>query len=120
MWHYRSWNDMIFLSYLWIDVANINSEIRYKIISFFDPVQKPETNWNFADCQAPRFMIVFILYINLVKLSWIKKSNFEEYGAFNMRYNQFRDNFKKCHFGSKIFGFVVANFVLRRRLIGVV
>ena len=29
-----SWNAMIFLSYLWINVANINSEIWYKIISF--------------------------------------------------------------------------------------
>ena len=24
----RSWNEMIFLSYLWINVANINSEVR--------------------------------------------------------------------------------------------
>ena len=30
------------------------------------------------------FMIVLILYINLLNLSWIKKmSIFEEYGAFN-------------------------------------
>ena len=31
----------------------------------------------------PYFMIVFILYINLLNLSWIKKKSiFEEYGAF--------------------------------------
>ena len=38
-----------------------------------------------AACQMPHFMIVLILYINLLNLSWIKKvSIFEEYGAFNI------------------------------------
>ena len=30
----------------------------------------------------PHFMIVSIPYINYLNLSWIKMSNFEEYGAF--------------------------------------
>ena len=30
----------------------------------------------------PHFMIILILYINLLNLSWIKMSIFEEYGAF--------------------------------------
>ena len=29
------------------------------------------------------FMIVLILYINLLNISWIKMPIFEEYGAFN-------------------------------------
>ena len=33
----------------------------------------------------PHFMIVLILYINLLNLSWDKKSSFEEYGAFNYK-----------------------------------
>ena len=33
----------------------------------------------------PHFMIVLILYVNLLNLSWIKKmSIFEEYGTFNL------------------------------------
>ena len=32
----------------------------------------------------PRFMIVFILYINLLNQSSIKMSIFEEYGAFKL------------------------------------
>ena len=33
----------------------------------------------------PQFMIIFIPYINLLNLSWIKKmSIFEEYGPFKM------------------------------------
>ena len=34
----------------------------------------------------PHFMIVLMLYINLLSLSWIKISIFEEYGAFNLLY----------------------------------
>ena len=50
-----------------------------KIISF----QERETDWNFTGCQVPHFMIVLILYINLLNLSMIKKmSIFEEYRAF--------------------------------------
>ena len=33
----------------------------------FDPVQKLETNWNVTGYQMPHFMIVLILYINLLK-----------------------------------------------------
>ena len=74
----------LFLSCLWINVANVNSEIRYKNHFIFDPVQKQETNWNFTGCQVQHFMIVLLQYNNLVNLSWIKKkmSIFEEYGAF--------------------------------------
>ena len=54
-------NEMIFLSYLWINVANI------------DAVQKWETNWYFIGCQMPHFMIVLIPYIYLFNLSWEKK-----------------------------------------------
>ena len=43
------------------------------IISVFDPVQKRDTNCNFTGCQIPYFMIVLILYINLLNLSWITK-----------------------------------------------
>ena len=32
----------------------------------FDPVQKRETNRKFTGCQMPHFMIVLILYINLL------------------------------------------------------
>ena len=31
----------------------------------------------------PHFIIVFVLYIKLLNLSWIKMSIFEEYEAFN-------------------------------------
>ena len=44
----------------------------------FDPLQKTR------GYQIPHFMVVLILYINLLNLSWIKKKTiFEEYGAFN-------------------------------------
>ena len=46
-------NKMIFLSYLWINVAN----------------------------NVTHLMIVLIPYINLLNLSWIKLSIFQEYGA---------------------------------------
>ena len=42
----------------------------------FDPVQKRETKWIFTGCQMPHFMIIFIPYINLLNLSWIKKCLF--------------------------------------------
>ena len=71
----RSWMKWFFLSYLWINVASINSEIQCTIKNhfIFDPVQKRETNWNFTGCQMPHFMIVLILYANLLNLSWNKK-----------------------------------------------
>ena len=52
-------NKMIFLSYmyLWNNVGNINSEVRYKSFHF-DLVQEVETNWNFKGYQMPHFMIV--------------------------------------------------------------
>ena len=49
----------------------------------FDQVQKHVTNWKFTGCKMPYFMIVLIPYINLLNLSWIKISIFEDYGAFN-------------------------------------
>ena len=57
---------MIFLSYLWINVGNINLEIRYEIILF----EELEANWNFTGCQEPQFMIVLIQLIlyQLIKL----------------------------------------------------
>ena len=61
--------------------ANINSEIRSKIISVLIPFKKKqETNWNFTCCQMLYFMIVSIPYINLLNSSLIK----EEYGAFKI------------------------------------
>ena len=83
MWHltackisvslsFFKWND--FLSYLWINVANINLEIHVRLKIIFDPYQKRETNWNFTGCQVSHIMIVLILYINLLNLSWIKKN----------------------------------------------
>ena len=50
-----------------------------KIISF----QEWKTNWNFAGCEVPHFMIALIPYINLLTLD-NKMSIFEEYGAFNV------------------------------------
>ena len=47
----------------------------------FYSVQKREINWNFTDCQMLQFMVVLLLYINLLNLSWIKMSTFEEYGT---------------------------------------
>ena len=38
----------------------------------------------FSGCQVPNFMIILIPYINLLNLSWIKMSIFEEYGAFKI------------------------------------
>ena len=84
-----------FLSYIWIYVANINTGMikkkknkkkKKKNHLIFYLVQKRETNWSFICCQMRHFMIVLILYIDLLNLSWIKrrekKSIFEEYGAF--------------------------------------
>ena len=51
-----------FLSYLWINVGNIKSEIRLKIISVLIQLKKTETNWNFTGCHMPHFMIVLIPY----------------------------------------------------------
>ena len=63
----------------------------------FDPVQKRETNWNFTGFQMSHFMIISILYINLLNLSWIKKKClffffffFEEYGAFKRQSKCFK------------------------------
>ena len=65
-----------FLSYLWINVGNINSEIWWKIISF----QERETKWNFIGCQAPHNTI----YQFIKPFLDDKMSIFEEYGAFNI------------------------------------
>ena len=53
---------------------------------FFEPVQKREAN--FTGCQMPHFIIVLILYINLLNFSWIKqkRSILEEYGAFKQKH----------------------------------
>ena len=88
MWHLIAWkisvsllflnwlkNEMVFLSYLWI---NINLEIVKKIISFLIQFKKQETKRNFIGCQVPQFMIVLIPYINLLNLYWIKMSILEE------------------------------------------
>ena len=45
----------------------------------FDPVQKRETNWNFTGSQMSHFMIVLILYINLLNLSSIKLEMCQHY-----------------------------------------
>ena len=81
MWHltacrisvslsFLKWND--FLSYLWLNVANISSDTMYNKNHFiFDLAQKRESNWNVTGCQMPQFMIVLIPYINLLNLCWI-------------------------------------------------
>ena len=61
----RSWNEMIFLWYLWISVGNINSGL-IKIISFLIQFKNERQTENFIGCQ---FMIVLILYISLSNLS---------------------------------------------------
>ena len=71
-----------FLSYLWINVGNINSELRYKIISF----QEWETNCSFTVCHfydcintIYQFMIALIPYIILKPFLDNKMSIFEVY-----------------------------------------
>ena len=74
----QKWNE--FLSYLWINVGNINSAIRLKIIS----LQERETKWNFTGCRVPHFMIVRIYTIYQIIKSLLdnKMFIFEEYGTF--------------------------------------
>ena len=86
---------------LLINVTNINSG-RIKNHFIFDPVQEPETNWNFTGCQVPYFMIVLIPGINTI-YKFIKPfldnemSIFEEYGAFNtLLINSCWSFFKAC------------------------
>ena len=69
----RSWNEIIFyrISVLMLPTLIQRCDKNHLI---FDPVQKRETIWNFTGCQMPHFMIVLILYLNLLKLSWIKKN----------------------------------------------
>ena len=63
-----------FLSYLWINVANINSEIGQKKRSFqFWPSSKTKTNWNFTGCKMPHFTTVLIPYINLLNFFFLDK-----------------------------------------------
>ena len=105
MWHLRACKISVSLSFMnWIKIEMIlimNETIFYCISEsllatltqrydknnhfFFAPVQKWETKWNFTGfCQLPHFMIVFNTCINLLKLSWIKMSIFEEYGSFEV------------------------------------
>ena len=76
-------NEMIFLSYLWINVGNINSEIRLKNINSEIRLKKKNhfisrmrDYLKFTSCQVPHLMIVLIPYINLINLSWIIKCLF--------------------------------------------
>ena len=62
------WNDFLLLLYLWINVADFNSDHL-----FYIQFKKWQTNWSFTDCQMPHFMIVLTLYINILNISWIKK-----------------------------------------------
>ena len=79
---------VFFLSYLWINVANINSEIRLKIISF----QERRDELKFYRLSGARFMFLLIPYINSSNSSFFfffffwdnKLSNFEEYEAFQL------------------------------------
>ena len=49
---------------------HVNKKSHYDI--WWSVKRKRDTNWNFTGCQMPHFMIVLILYINLLNLSWIK------------------------------------------------
>ena len=75
-------NEMIFLSYLWINVGNINSEIWQKIISYFIQFKNEKLT---EILQAVRCHIL-LLHEYLFKPSLDNKmSIFEEYGAFNLK-----------------------------------
>ena len=56
-----SWNEMIFLSSLWILVLPTLIQKYDKNHFTFDPVQKRETHGIFPGCQMPHLMIVLIL-----------------------------------------------------------
>ena len=75
----------MFLSYLWINAANINSEIWYTIKNHFTfyPVQKQETNWNFTGSHATFYDCINTIY-QFLKPFLDKKCIFEEYGAFKV------------------------------------
>ena len=68
----RSWNEMIFYCISELILPTLIQRYDKKNHFIFDPVQKWETNWNFTGCQMPHFMIVLILYINLLNFSWTK------------------------------------------------
>ena len=65
-----------FLSYLWINVDNINSEVRYKKIILFLIQFKNERPAEMYRLSDVTFMIVLIPCINLLNLSWTIKCIF--------------------------------------------
>ena len=81
MWHFTACKISVslsfemkwFYSYLWITVANINSEIRKTNYFIFDPVQNGETN-RLSD--ATYYDRINTVYINLLNLSSIKNIYF--------------------------------------------
>ena len=64
-----------FLSYLWINVGNINSEIQIKIISFQERESR-RSGATLYDCINTIYQFIKPFLDN-------KMSIFEEYGAFN-------------------------------------
>ena len=71
MWHLTAYKISVTLGFE-LEISYRISELMLAIISF----QERETNWNFTGCQMPHFMIVLILYINLLNLSWMIKCLF--------------------------------------------
>ena len=71
----RSWNEMIVyrISELMLPTLIQRYDKNHLI---FDPVLRRGTNWIFTCCQMPHFTIVWILHINLLNLSWIKRRLF--------------------------------------------
>ena len=73
----HSWNEMIFYRIFELMLPTLIQRYNEKKNNFhFGPVQKRETNWNFNGCQMPHFMMVLILFINLLNLPWIKECLF--------------------------------------------
>ena len=79
-----SWNEMIL--YHISELMLPTSIQRYNKKSFhFDPDQNQEMNWNFTGFQMPHFMILLLLYINLLNISWIKNAYF--WGIWSLKEN---------------------------------
>ena len=61
------WQPVFELDQKWNDFYRI-SELMFATIKNIILFQERETNWYFTGCNVPHFMIIFIPYINLLKL----------------------------------------------------
>ena len=83
---FMKWNNFYRISKFMLVTLIQRYDIR-KIISFFIQFKRRGANWNITGCRMPHFMIVLILYINLLNISWIRKylflRNMEPLSIFN-------------------------------------